>query len=71
VLAPASLADIGHAGGLVARRELHPAVTLANTVVAWRSNPPDRLREALTVVREIARELRTKSTSKQNDDRAS
>ena len=72
VLAPASLGDIGHAGGgLVAPRELDPAVTLANTVVAWRSNPPERLQEALAVVREIARELRAKSPSTQNEDRAS
>jgi DNA-binding transcriptional LysR family regulator len=58
ILAPASLADVTGAGGLVARRELDPPVTLANTVVAWRADPPDRLTEVLAVVRQIARELR-------------
>jgi DNA-binding transcriptional LysR family regulator len=58
MLAPASLADVSDAGPLVARRELDPPVTLANTVVAWRADPPARLQETLAVVREIARELR-------------
>jgi DNA-binding transcriptional LysR family regulator len=58
VLAPASLADVSDAGSLVARRDLDPPVTLANTVVAWRADPPARLRETLAIVREIARELR-------------
>jgi DNA-binding transcriptional LysR family regulator len=61
VLAPASLADVSDAGALVARRELDPPVTLANTVVAWRADPPERLRETLAVVRDIARELRAKA----------
>ena len=69
VLAPVSLADIDDTGGLVARRELDPPVMLANTVVAWRVDPPDRLRETLAVVRQIARELRaTASVSTQNHD---
>ena len=58
VLAPASLGDVSDAGALVARRGLDPPVTLANTVVAWRADPPERLRETLAVVRDIARELR-------------
>ena len=58
MLAPASLADVSDAGALVARRELDPPVTLPNTVVAWRADPPERLRETLAVVRDIARELR-------------
>jgi len=58
VLAPASLADVSDAGALVARRVLDPPVTLANTVVAWRADPPARFRETLAVVRDIARELR-------------
>jgi DNA-binding transcriptional LysR family regulator len=58
MLAPASLADVSDAGALVVRRALDPPVTLANTVVAWRADPPARLRETLAVVRDIARELR-------------
>jgi len=58
MLAPASLAAVSDAGALVVRRELDPQVTLANTVVAWRADPPERLRETLAVVRDIARELR-------------
>jgi DNA-binding transcriptional LysR family regulator len=58
VLAPPSLADVSDAGALVARRDLEPPVTLANTVVAWRADPPARFRETLAVVRDIARELR-------------
>jgi DNA-binding transcriptional LysR family regulator len=58
MLAPASLADVSDAGALVVRRELDPPVTLANTVVAWRADPPERLRETLAVVGDIARELR-------------
>lgn len=58
MLAPASLADVSDAGALVARRELDPPVTLANIVVAWRADPPARLRETFAVVRDIARELR-------------
>ena len=58
VLAPASLAGVSDAGALVARRELDPPVALANTVVAWRADPPERLRETLAVVRDIARALR-------------
>jgi DNA-binding transcriptional LysR family regulator len=58
MLAPASLAAVSDAGALVVRRELDPQVTLANTVVAWRADPPERLRETLAVVSDIARELR-------------
>jgi DNA-binding transcriptional LysR family regulator len=58
MLAPASLADVSDAGALVTRRELDPPVMLATTVVAWRADPPARLEETLTVVRNIARELR-------------
>ncbi|TMK94978.1 MAG: LysR family transcriptional regulator [Actinobacteria bacterium] len=58
VLAPASLAGVSDAGALVARRELDPPVALANTVVAWQADPPERLRETLAVVRDIARALR-------------
>jgi DNA-binding transcriptional LysR family regulator len=58
MLAPASLADVSDAGALVARRQLDPPVTLANTVVAWRADPPEQLHETLAVVRDIARELR-------------
>jgi DNA-binding transcriptional LysR family regulator len=63
MLAPASLADITDAGALVARRELDPPVMLANTVVAWRADPPDRLTEALAVVRDVACELRKSRSS--------
>jgi DNA-binding transcriptional LysR family regulator len=59
MLAPASLAEVSDAGALVARRELDPPVTLPNTVVAWRADPPARLEETLAIVRDIARELRT------------
>jgi DNA-binding transcriptional LysR family regulator len=58
MLAPASVADVSDAGALVVRRELDPPIALANTVVAWRGDPPARLQETLVVVREIARELR-------------
>ena len=58
MLAPASLADISDAAGLVVSRELDPTVTLPHIVVAWRADPPAQLREALAVVREVTRELR-------------
>jgi DNA-binding transcriptional LysR family regulator len=58
MLAPASLAEVSDAGALVARRELDPPVMLASMVVAWRADPPARLRETLAVVRDIARGLR-------------
>jgi DNA-binding transcriptional LysR family regulator len=68
-LAPASLAEISDAGGLVVRRELDPPVSMPDTVVAWRADPPPQLKQVLSTVREVARELRTTTkASGQNHD---
>jgi DNA-binding transcriptional LysR family regulator len=60
-LAPASLAEVGDIGGLVVRRELDPPVSMPDTVVAWRAGRAAQLREAISLVREVARELRATS----------
>ncbi|HXM75614.1 MAG TPA: hypothetical protein VN971_02460, partial [Thermoanaerobaculia bacterium] len=58
-LGPFSLQDVSDVGGIVIRRQLEPAVSMPDTVVAWRANPPGQLKETLSLVREVARELRT------------
>ena len=58
-LGPFSLQDVSDVGGIVIRRQLKPSVSMPDTVVAWRANPPGQLNETLSVVQEVARELRT------------
>jgi hypothetical protein len=58
-LGPFSLQDVSDVGGIVIRRRLEPRVSMPDTVVAWRVNPPSQLKEKLSVAREVARELRS------------
>lgn len=53
-----SLAELSDAGGIVARRTLDPPLTMPDTVLAWRANPPQLLQRALGTVRDVARDLR-------------
>jgi DNA-binding transcriptional LysR family regulator len=57
-LAPFSLAEVAGAGTLVLRRPIDPPVAMPDTAVAWRADPPERLRVVLDHVREVARRLR-------------
>jgi DNA-binding transcriptional LysR family regulator len=58
-IAPASLASISEAGALVSWRPLAPRVSMPQTVVAWRANPPAHLSAVLASVRDVARRLRS------------
>jgi DNA-binding transcriptional LysR family regulator len=53
-----SLAVLSDAGAIVARRALDPPLTMPDTVLAWRTNPPQLLQRALSTVRDVARDLR-------------
>lgn len=57
-LGPFSLQDVSDVGGIVIRRQLDPSLSMPDTVVAWRANPPGQLKEKLAVAQEVARELR-------------
>ena len=57
-LGPFSLPDVSDVRGVVVRRRLEPGMSMPDTVVAWRANPPRKLEEKLSVAREVARELR-------------
>jgi DNA-binding transcriptional LysR family regulator len=61
VLLPASLAEVSQADSLVAQRDLDPPVSMPQTVVAWRADPSPRLARVIGVVREVARELRSRA----------
>jgi DNA-binding transcriptional LysR family regulator len=61
VLGPCSLLEVADVGGTVVRRGLDPPLTMPDTVVAWRANPPRLLQPTLAAVVEIARRLRTQS----------
>jgi DNA-binding transcriptional LysR family regulator len=56
-LGPVSLQEVSDVGSIVLRRPLEPPVLMPDMVVAWRSDPPGRMKEKLSVVREVAREL--------------
>jgi DNA-binding transcriptional LysR family regulator len=60
VLLPASLAEVSQADSLVSQRDLDPPVSMPQTVVAWRADPSPRLARVIGVVREVARELRSR-----------
>jgi DNA-binding transcriptional LysR family regulator len=55
---PFSLQEVAEVGGIVVRRPLEPALSMPDTVVAWRADPPSQLRDILAVVREVVRRLR-------------
>ena len=57
-IAPFSLVDVSEAGAIVIRRPLVPTLSMPDTVVAWRRDPPPHLEARLAVVRSVARELR-------------
>jgi DNA-binding transcriptional LysR family regulator len=57
-LGPFSLQDVSDVGGIVIRRQLKPSVSMPDTVVAWRANPPGQLRKTLSLARDVARDLR-------------
>lgn len=57
-LGPVSLQEVSDVGSIVLRRPLEPAVSMPEMVVAWRADPPGRLKEKLALVREVARALR-------------
>lgn len=56
-LGPVSLQEVSDVGGIVVRRPLEPALLMPDMVVAWRADPPGRLKERLALVREVARAL--------------
>jgi DNA-binding transcriptional LysR family regulator len=53
-----SLAELSDAGGIVARRALDPPLSMPDTVLAWRTDRPPLLQQALGSARDVARELR-------------
>jgi DNA-binding transcriptional LysR family regulator len=57
-LEPFSLAEVAGAGTLVVRRPIDPPIAMPDTVVAWRADPPERLRDVLEHVRAVAWRLR-------------
>lgn len=56
-LGPVSLQEVSDVGGLVLRRELAPPLSMPDVVVAWRKELPNRLKEKLAFVREVANDL--------------
>jgi len=62
---PASLASVSEAGALVCCRRLDPPVSMPDTVLAWRRNPPRHLGAVIASVRQIAREFRVASDDEQ------
>jgi DNA-binding transcriptional LysR family regulator len=52
-----SVLETSQAGSLVVRRELAVPVSLSDTVLAWRSDPPRELRSVLAGARQVARQL--------------
>jgi len=56
-LGPLSLQEVSDVGSIVVRRPLEPALTMPDMVAAWRVDPPDRLKERLPLVREVAKAL--------------
>jgi DNA-binding transcriptional LysR family regulator len=56
-LGPVSLQEVSDVGSIVLRRPLEPPLAMPDMVVAWRADPPGRLREKLVVVREVAHDL--------------
>lgn len=57
---PASLIDVAE-DRAVTRRPIAPQLEMPDLIVAWRGNPPRRLRARLAAVREAARELHAES----------
>jgi DNA-binding transcriptional LysR family regulator len=55
---PLSLASVSEAGALVYSRPLDPPVSMPDTVLAWRRNPPRHLAALLASIRQVAGELR-------------
>jgi DNA-binding transcriptional LysR family regulator len=56
-LGPVSLQEVSDVGSIVLRRPLDPPLTMPDMVVAWRADPPGRLKEKLALVREVAKTL--------------
>jgi DNA-binding transcriptional LysR family regulator len=54
---PSSFHEEHRAGGIVVRVPITPPLTMPETVIAWRSNPPSQLEAVLVAAREAAREL--------------
>jgi DNA-binding transcriptional LysR family regulator len=57
-LGPVSLQEVSDMGSIVLRRPLEPPLSMPDVVVAWRVKPPERLKEKLALVREVASDLR-------------
>ena len=56
-LGPVSLQEVSDVGSIVVRRSLEPSLTMPDMVVAWRADPPGRLKDKLDVVRGVAKAL--------------
>jgi DNA-binding transcriptional LysR family regulator len=56
-LGPVSLQEVSDVGSIVIRRALEPALTMPDMVVAWRAEPPGRLKDKLALVRQVAKAL--------------
>jgi DNA-binding transcriptional LysR family regulator len=56
-LGPISLQEVSDVGSIVSRRALEPALSMPDLVVAWRADPPSRLKEKLATLREVASAL--------------
>jgi DNA-binding transcriptional LysR family regulator len=56
-LGPISLQEVSDVGSIVVRRPLEPALSMPDMVVAWRADSPGRLKERVTLVREVAKAL--------------
>ena len=59
-IVPFSLSEVSEATAIVIRRPLEPPLTMPDTVVAWRVDPPRHLAAVLDTVRHVARELRAR-----------
>jgi DNA-binding transcriptional LysR family regulator len=58
-----SVKEVSEAGSLVVRRSLDPPVSMPETVLAWRKNPPRRLQLLLPEIRALAEQVKAGSSS--------
>jgi hypothetical protein len=63
-IALGSIALVGgsDAGPAVVSRPLAVSLTMPDTVLAWRADPPPRLSAAIAIARSLARELRVEAS---------
>jgi DNA-binding transcriptional LysR family regulator len=55
---PRTVTETGDGAGVVAARALDPPLSMSDTVIAWRANPPRHLGTVIRAIRGVARDMR-------------